>query len=137
MKTTMKQLAAGTFIALILLVGNVRAEGTETKASGREAIETTLQLEKWMTDENIWNTNTIGFAEFVQETDPAMEIENWMTNSETWNSSFNLVEETDEPIKLECWMSCEEIWNTDNNLQENESALAVESWMTNENIWNR
>ena len=58
MKTTVKQIASVTFIALILLVGNVKAEGTEAKASGQESIETTLQLEKWMTDETIWNTNS-------------------------------------------------------------------------------
>ena len=137
MKTTMKQLAAGTFIALLLLVGNVKAEGTETKASGREAIETTLQLENWMTDENIWNINSISIAEFVQETEPALEIENWMTSDKTWNSSFNFIEETEEPMKLECWMSCEEIWNTDKKVQEKETALAVESWMISDNFWNR
>ncbi len=47
MKTIAKQIAAGTFIALLLMVGNVKA--TETKAT----TETTLQLEEWMTDEII------------------------------------------------------------------------------------
>jgi hypothetical protein len=137
MKTTMKQLAAGTFIALLLLVGNVNAEGTETKASGHEAIEATLQLEKWMIDETIWNTNSVGVTFFARETEPAMEIENWMTSERTWSLSHNLIEETEKPMELECWMSCEEIWNKDNNVQEKESVLNVENWMTSENIWGR
>ena len=133
MKTTVKQLAAGTFIALLLLVGNVNAEGTEAKASSHENIEATLQVEKWMTNEFIWNTNSVGISEFGEETEANMELENWMTSAETWNLSSNFVEETETGMDLESWMTNESTWNLDNmNL---EADLTVEKWMTENNVW--
>jgi hypothetical protein len=134
MKTTVKQLAAGTFIALLLLVGNVKAEGTEANASSHESIETTLQLEKWMTDETIWNKNSIYMGEFVQEKETNMELENWMTSKETWNLNNNLVEETENPMKLEGWMTSEETWKSVD--MDFEKELTVENWMINNNSWN-
>ncbi len=133
MKTTMKHLAAGTFIALLLLVGNVNAEGTETKASGRESIESTLQLENWMTNESIWNTNSLNIGEFAQETETGMDLETWMTSSETWNVSSNFVEETETGLELENWMTSEETWNVNN--MNSETELKVESWMLDNNNW--
>jgi hypothetical protein len=133
MKTTMKQLAAGTFIALILLVGNVKAEGTEVKASSHETIESTLQLENWMMNETIWNTSTVTIAEFTRETETTLEIENWMTDAETWNSNFNFVEEMETGMSLENWMMNEKIWDLQNS--NNETEITVENWMTNNNIW--
>ena len=129
----MKQLTAGTFIALLLLVGNVKAEGTEVKASGRENIETTLQIENWMTNDAIWNANTLNTTNFVQETEVGLELENWMTNSESWNAGYNFVEETETGLSLENWMIYQKIW--DLNTTDYETELTVESWMTNNNIW--
>ena len=134
MKTTMKQLAGGTFIALLLLVGNVKAEGTETKASS-QAIETSLQVEKWMTDETIWNTKSISFVEIVPETESTLELENWMTSTETWNLNYSFVEETETGMELESWMTSEETWNSNSNVEEKETGLTVESWMINNNVW--
>jgi len=133
MKTTMKQLAAGTFIAFLLLVGNVNAKGTEVKASSHESIETALQLENWMTNETIWNTNSAKIAEFVQETETGMQLENWMTSEETWNLNNNFVEETESDLELESWMTSEETWNLSN--QSIETELKVENWMINNNVW--
>jgi len=133
MKTTMKQLATATFIALILLVVNVKAEGTERIASINESIETTLQLENWMTDETIWNTNSFSNNEFYQETETELELENWMTNAETWNFEFGFMQETEAELELEGWMTSEKTWNT--NELNNETALTIESWMTDSNIW--
>jgi len=132
MKTTMKQLAAGTFIALLLLVGNVKAEGTEVKASSQESIETTLQLEKWMTDETLWNKNSMNILEFTQETETGMDLETWMINSATWNFNHNFVEETETGMELENWMTSEETWNLSKN---SETELTVENWMMNNNVW--
>jgi len=131
MKTTVKHLTAGTFIALLLLVGNVKAEGTEAKASSQENIETTLQLENWMTDEVIWNTNSISIAEINQETETGLDLENWMTSEETWSVNGNFVEEA--AMELENWMTSEETWNVNNLNQETE--LAVENWMIDNNVW--
>ena len=131
MKTTVKQIAAATFIALILLAGNVKA--TDTKVSSQEAIETTLQLENWMTNESIWNTNSINHAEFVRETETSMELENWMTNAETWNPNNSFVNEAESGLELEDWMTNDETWNTVNN--DNETELTLENWMVNNNAW--
>jgi len=127
MKTTVKQLAAGTFIALLLLVGNVNAKGTEVKASSHESIETTLQLEKWMTDEFMLNTNSINITEIGQETETGLSLENWMTNEETWSLNNSFVEETEAAMELESWMTIENTGNATNVSQEPE--LTVESWM--------
>ena len=108
-------------------------EHVEVKASDHEKIESSLQLEKWMTNDAIWNTNTAKFAELVQESETALEIENWMTNSETWNSKTNFVEETETGMSLENWMMNEKIWDLDAMISDTE--LEVESWMTDNNIW--
>lgn len=134
MKTTVKQLTAGTFIALLLLVGNVNAKGTEAKASSHENIETTLQLEKWMTNEVIWNSNSFSFSEINQETEASLGLENWMTSAETWNVNNNFVEETEAGLEIENWMTSEETWNVEKT--EAETELAVEGWMINNSVWN-
>lgn len=136
MKTTMKQLAAGTFIAILLIVGNVQAEGTETKITS-QAVETTLHLESWMTSENLMNTNLTFIAEITQETETALELESWMTNAETWNDNSSLIEEAETEMELESWMVTSETWNTVNIIQDTETEITVESWMTSENIWSR
>ena len=109
MKTRISKLVAITFFALFILVGNVNAKGTEKNASSHE-VETTLELENWMLNENYWESG-ISF-DLVNVTDESLEIETWMTNENTW-----------EPV------------NKINLETETEQELLVESWMTNENIW--
>lgn len=133
MKTTMKQLATATFIALLLLVVNVKAEGTEKIASMNNNIETTLHLENWMTDETIWNSDSFSNHEFYQETETGLEIENWMTNAKTWNFEYDFLRVTETSLELESWMTSEETWNKSE--LNNEAALTIESWMTDSNIW--
>jgi hypothetical protein len=135
MKTTVKQLAAGTLVALLLAVGNVNAEGTETSALSRET-ETTLQVEKWMTDEALWSTNVVSISEINQQTEATLELESWMTSTKTWNFSNSLVEETEEYMEVECWMTCDKIWNKTVNIEETEKELTVENWMISEDFWN-
>jgi len=134
MKTTVKQLAAGTLVALLLLVGNVNAEGTETKALIRET-ESALQLEKWMTDEVLWNINSVTISEINQETETSLELENWMTSEATWNLNNYLVEETEENMEVEYWMTCDKIWNSYSNVEDTETELTVENWMINNKAW--
>ncbi len=83
MKTTIKQITAGTFIALLLIVGNVKA--SETCVSILKSNETTLQLESWMTNEAIWNPVSFEMAEYGQEMEEALIVENWMISSEKCN----------------------------------------------------
>jgi len=101
MKTKMKQLAAGTFIAFLFLVGNVNANGTETIASGHESIESSLQIEKWMTDEFLWNSNFVSLSDFTHETEKTIEIENWMTGYDIWTPFTGFIEETETGMELE------------------------------------
>lgn len=136
MKTTMKKLAAGTFIAILLMVGNVQAEGTETKITSQE-IESTLHVEKWMTSENLISTNMSLIAEIEQESETELGIEKWMTSSDTWNVNNNIAEEIESEMALENWMVNSETWNTFNITEETDTEITVENWMTSENIWNR
>ena len=113
MKTTMKQLAAGTILALLLMVGNVHAEGKEaTKASSLESIETTIELESWMIDESVWNIASSSVLEIGSE--ESLKLENWMINDETWNKIQNVK----DTINVE-------------------SSLGLENWMTDNLVWNR
>ena len=132
----MKNLAAATFIAFLLIVGNVKAEGTETKLTS-QAIETTLQLENWMISEKIWNTKPAVIFEFVQETETEMNVEIWMTGASAWNSDNNFVEFAEPEMELENWMTNDKVWNNYINVEETETNLSIENWMTNETIWNR
>jgi len=109
MKTTVKQLATVTFIAILFLVGNVKAEGTETNSLNREIIETPLELENWMTDENIWNFNDVNLAEFNQETEASLELEDWMINYATWKVNAN-EKESEPQLTVEPWMLDENVW---------------------------
>lgn len=124
MKTTIKQIAAVTFIALLFLVGNA-------KASSLENNEKTLQLESWMTDYSIWDFKSNCILEYGQETEEALIIENWMTNENVWN--LNYFNETEASLELEDWMTNEEVWNK--NVQIAESTLTVENWMINDEFW--
>ena len=133
MKTTMKQLAAGTFIALLLLVGNVNAEGTELKASSHENTESALEVENWMTDEAFWNTNSMSMTEFTKETETGMDLESWMINSATWNFDNNFIEDTEIAMEMENWMTSEETWNV--NVVNNNSELTIENWMIDNKVW--
>ncbi len=132
MKTTIKQLATGTFIAILLFVGTVKAEAT--KVSGHVNMETTLQLENWMTDETVWNTNSINITDFAQETENEMALEDWMTDSKYWNYNTNILEEAETSLELENWMINDANWNV-NNIDD-EPELTIEQWMINETFWN-
>lgn len=132
MKTTIKHLTAGTFIAFLLMVGNVNAEGTEVKASGHENIETSLQIEKWMTEEFLLNSNSVYYSEIVPETESVMVLENWMTAPESWNPVTDFTEEKDSAMELETWMTSEATWNGIKT--ESDSELKVENWMLGNSI---
>lgn len=110
MKTTMKKLTAIAFIAFFLVIGNVNAKGTETKALLKESIETKLELEGWMTNEAVWETNQEGAFEFTEELEPEMQIESWMVKNENWDMENN-VEKADEKLTIENWMLSENVWN--------------------------
>ncbi len=109
MKTRISQLAAITLFSLILLVGNVNAKGTEIDASSHEAVETTLEIENWMINDFIWDTNNnLGFE---NTNDELLELENWMTNDKVWELETTVETETEQALAFETWMIDENIWN--------------------------
>jgi len=127
MKTRISQLVAALFF-VIVVAGNVNATEHDVKASSHENIETALEFENWMMDEDVWNTSNIHYAEAVEET---LEMKNWMTNEIVWE-----VQST--AMVLENWMINNSIWEVESATEfktETEQVLAMEQWMVNENIW--
>ncbi len=135
MKTTMKQLATGTLAAILMFVGSIKAEATKTNVSGHENMETALQIENWMMDETLWNTNSINLAEFTQETETVLALEAWMTDSKSWSFNSNIIAETETSLEIENWMTDDTNWKVNNF--EKDTELKVEQWMICENIWNK
>lgn len=139
MKTRMKQLTACTLLALLMVVGNVRAEGTEVKASSLEALtETKLELENWMMDENIWNGRAYAWIE--EATEESLPLENWMTDENIWSEPANvwMKNASEMSLGIENWMTNENTWKSESSLNvENEAKLKLEGWMTADNVWNR
>ena len=109
MNKRISQLAAITLFSLILLVGNVNAKGTEIAASSHEVVETTLELENWMINDNLWETNNILGLENANE--ESLELESWMTNDEAWELENTFETEKEQPLVIEPWMTNENIWN--------------------------
>ena len=110
MKTTVKQLAAGTFLAILLMLGNINAKGTEAK-SLTPIIEKTLNVENWMNDETIWDVKTFISYEIVDETEAMLEVECWMNSEENWNLNNTIIDERETGLIVEDWMVSESIWN--------------------------
>jgi len=110
MKTRISQLVTTAFFALFILVGNVNAKGTEKSVSNHE-IETNLEVENWMLNEDYWEAG-ISF-DLLNVNDETLEIEMWMTNENTWEptSQVNLETETEQALTIEAWMTNENIWN--------------------------
>ncbi len=133
MKTTMKQLATVTFLAFLLLTGNANAHGRAVKHACFDESEATLQVESWMTNETIWNSNTTVITEFKGESESEQIVENWMINTEIWNFNNVFAEATEAELAIENWMTDQNFWNFEN--AEMEPELALESWMTNNEIW--
>jgi hypothetical protein len=110
MKARMKQLTALAIFAILFLGGNANAkENKAITASGLETtLETTLEMETWMTSEAIWNTSK---TEVVSvETDSRLELEGWMINPGNWDETPQLVMEPETGLELEDWMVNENNW---------------------------
>jgi len=110
MKTTVKQLAAGTFLALLLVLGNTNVKGTEVNKL-TPAIETKISIENWMIDESMWNKTSFMTFDIVQEAETALELEYWMTSETNWNLTESIIEESETELLVEDWMVSDNIWN--------------------------
>lgn len=110
MKARMKQLAALAIFSIIFLAGNVNAKGNKaiTASSLETTVETTLEMESWMTNEAIWNTANTEVV--TVETDNQLELEGWMINPENWEVTPEIVMEPESGLELENWMVNENNW---------------------------
>lgn len=133
MKTKMKNLATVTLAALLLVAINVKAEGKVKAYLKQENVETELEMENWMTDETIWDTNSGFLINVVEETEETMEMESWMMDSNSWSIGFSITEEIEPELELEDWML--EIHVPHRKFIESEPALMLEDWMTDSSIW--
>ena len=111
MKTRNNLMTLVATIAMIFTVATAKAEGYKYNASGHETIEeASLEMESWMTDESVWNTNSFYF----EEAESTLELENWMTNENLWsqeNNNDTVEEESDQSLVLESWMTNDQVWN--------------------------
>lgn len=129
MKTTMKTITAGTFIALLLIVGNANASKFDAKSL--KATDSALKLENWMTDNSFWDVKSNSMVEYGQEMEETLKLENWMTNADVWNIGYT--NETEASLEIENWMIDKAVWNKD--VQVAEAKLTVEDWMINNEFW--
>ncbi|MDX1283649.1 MAG: hypothetical protein R3182_01490 [Draconibacterium sp.] len=133
MKRIVKEITAGLIIALLLVTGNLNAKATELKASSHENFEISLDLENWMTDENIWSSNSLYSFDFDLEAEPALELENWMTCNNTWEMNNMFYTESETDLGLETWMTSDNLWDIKETTHED--AMEVENWMIDDKVW--
>jgi hypothetical protein len=132
MKTTVKQITAGAFLAILLLIGNTNVKGSETE-SLNQTIETALNVENWMINETVWDTKSLTNYEIDLAAETIMGSENLMTSENTLSLSNYFVVENEAGLELENWMTCEKVWNSEET--EVEAELTIESWMVNTKVW--
>ncbi|QIA07281.1 hypothetical protein [Draconibacterium halophilum] len=139
MKTRNYLKTVALIIAVIFTVVTANATEKVTKASSHENIvETSLNIENWMTNEAIWNTSDV--CNFVEAQEETLNLENWMTNSDVWSTSTDwAVETTEANLELEGWMTNDFDWKVEPTATvetETEGNLSLEDWMINERVWN-
>lgn len=137
MKTRNYLKTVALIIAVIFTVGTANATEKVTKASGHEnIIETSLNIENWMTNDAIWSTSDL--SNFVEAQEETLYLENWMTNSDVWSTSIDWAVETSEAnLELEDWMTNDLAWEVAPKATiETEGNLSLEDWMINEQVWN-
>lgn len=109
MKTRIIHLPALAIFALIIFAGNVNANENKAKASSHEAIvETSLTIENWMTDANVWTINSA--LNSLNEADAELEMESWMTDEKTWKVAHSELVENEGQLSLENWMINSSYW---------------------------
>ena len=92
------------------------------------ASEENMEVENWMTNENLFSHMAVSQAE------TPIEIEEWMTNAENFMAT-TFTEESDQALEVASWMLHKENFSSFNINEDTEKALEVENWMLNENTW--
>ncbi len=166
MKTKFSHIAAVTFFALTIWVGNVYADGSNKSSSSRNSFgenletinfiskaetkntlelfatktanEETMELESWMNNNDVWN------IEFAENFEAGLELEDWMINEDLWHKNEAMFIETisEESLELENWMTNDNVWINGNKIStvfeiDQEETLQVQAWMMNDDIWNK
>ena len=113
-KVGLNQIILVTFLAVILITGSVRAEGTEVHVvSGLENIsEPRLEVEKWMISETFWYHSQNSFAEEYEE-EENLCLEDWMVDKSIWQVPVieYFQDAKDQKLVVENWMTDKKYWN--------------------------
>lgn len=89
--------------------------------------EQSLEIESWMTNENLFAPNA-GFS--TAEAEEALAIEDWMTESEYFTATtFVSAVDAEPSLEIEGWMLQDENFVPAELAVENEQELQIESWM--------
>lgn len=107
----------------------ITAMGTVAPAAGI-ASEATLEVENWMTNENLFAPHA------VSESEQPMQIENWMTDPENFMET-TFTKENDQVLEVENWMLNKENFSSFNINEDTEKALEVQGWMLDEKTWGK
>ena len=109
MKTRNKLFTAAAILAFVLFAGNVFATEKEAFASSHESItETSLQIENWMTSNDVWDVEDSKMI--LQETDADLDVENWMTDDDVWSTGYFETVAHESDMSVENWMINNEYW---------------------------
>lgn len=114
--------------------------------------EQSLEIESWMTNENLFNAKT----DFLTtEAEKELVVEGWMTESKYFTSNaFEANVDAEPALEIEGWMLQDvyfvptelaieneqelqiESWMLDTqNFEKSEESLELEAWMTDDNFW--
>lgn len=114
--------------------------------------EQSLEIESWMTNENLFNAKT----DFLTtEAEKELLVEGWMTESKYFTSNaFEANVDAEPALEIEGWMLQDEYfvpaeltveneqelqiesWMLDtHNFEKSEESLELEAWMTDNNFW--
>lgn len=129
MKTTIKQIATGTLIVLLLIAIDANAHRGKAKASGHENYyEPALVIEDWMISESAFDFSPS--EELAIEQENELKVESWMTDTYELYAGSAFKNEAEEVLSLEKWMIQDNSSAYNSEVEETETELKVENWMT-------
>ncbi|MGF7140396.1 hypothetical protein [Roseimarinus sediminis] len=68
--------------------------------------EENLEIENWMTNENLWEVEAaVDFSTEEVSDEAELEIEEWMINNQLWEKA-----EKETPLSVEAWMYNDHYW---------------------------
>jgi len=131
---------------------DLKANVSFTAEATAAETEQSLEIESWMTNENLFNAKT----DFLTtEAERELVVEGWMTESKYFTSNaFEATVDAEPALEIEGWMLQDEYfvptelaieneqelqiesWMLDtHNFEKSEESLELEAWMTDNNFW--